>query len=486
MRPLIIVLFLFFCPLIPLYGDQVSNNPILFVTMIPNPSDFGTLAATFGNHVPNPDTAFRGGDLWIRYPNGNLKNLTEAAGFGNSGAQGEDAIAVRDPSVHWSGTKALFSMVVGAPTKQYELNEYRWQIYEITGLGASETPVITVVPNQPSYNNVSPIYASDDAIIFTSDKPRDDSVAHTYPQRDEYESAVVNTGLWKLNANGETELLDHAPSGDFNPIIDSFGRVIFTRWDHLQRDQQNVGASMGAYNYVSETSSEKTNSASEVFPEPRDEDDPDYVPTVNLHTINQFFPWMMNQDGTDLETLNHVGRQEIGIYSERSFNDDPNVEESYGQYTTGKNTNDFTIFLHMKELTTTPGTYIGTHCQEFGSHSAGQILTISGAPGENPDDMIVTYLTHPDTAGTSDSPGVNHNGLYRDPLPLSNGKIVVSHTANTRQDSNTGTSESPLSRYDFRLKLLDQSGEYGAPGTLLTAGISKSVTFWSPDSQISY
>ena len=34
------------------------------------------------------------------------------------------------------------------------------------------------------------------------------------------------------------ELLDHAPSGDFKPTVDSFGRVIFTRWDHLQRDQQ--------------------------------------------------------------------------------------------------------------------------------------------------------------------------------------------------------------------------------------------------------
>jgi len=48
------------------YGDSVSDNPIVFVTMVPNPSDFGTHAATFGNHVANPDTAFRGGDLWIR------------------------------------------------------------------------------------------------------------------------------------------------------------------------------------------------------------------------------------------------------------------------------------------------------------------------------------------------------------------------------------------------------------------------------------
>lgn len=56
-----------------------------------------------------------------------------------------------------------------------------------------------------------------------------------------------------------------------------------------------------------------------------------------------------------METLNHVGRQEIGVYSERSFNDDPNIEEFYGQYTTGDNTNEFTIFLHIKENPTQSG-----------------------------------------------------------------------------------------------------------------------------------
>ena len=34
-------------------------------------------------------------------------------------------------------------------------------------------------------------------------------------------------------------LLNHTPSGAFDPFLDSAGRVVFTRWDHLQRDQQN-------------------------------------------------------------------------------------------------------------------------------------------------------------------------------------------------------------------------------------------------------
>jgi hypothetical protein len=104
------------------------------------------------------------------------------------GQQGANAIAVRDPAVHWSGTKALFSMVIGAP-EQYQWNDYFWQIYEITGLGKNDTPVIRKIANQPpDYNNITPIYATDDRILFTSDRPRN-GARHLYPQLDEYEEA---------------------------------------------------------------------------------------------------------------------------------------------------------------------------------------------------------------------------------------------------------------------------------------------------------
>jgi len=39
-----------------------------------------------------------------------LKTSTQAAGYGMNGLQGSQAIAVREPAVHWSGTKAVFSM----------------------------------------------------------------------------------------------------------------------------------------------------------------------------------------------------------------------------------------------------------------------------------------------------------------------------------------------------------------------------------------
>src|SRR5689334_8488604 len=201
------------------------SNPILFVTQIPVPGDFTSIGSVFGNHQANLESASRGGDLYILYPDGTLKNLTRAAGYGKAGSQAGNGIAVRQPCVHWSGTKAVFSMVVGAPQRQFQIETYFWQIYEISGLGKNETPVITKVPRQPAnFNNISPIYGTDDRIIFSSDRPRTGE-AHLYPQLDEYEEAPTVTGLWSLDpATGELAMMNHSPSGVFSPLVDSFGR----------------------------------------------------------------------------------------------------------------------------------------------------------------------------------------------------------------------------------------------------------------------
>jgi hypothetical protein len=261
---------------------QDLPHPILFVTQVPVPGDFTTIGALFGNHRGDVTSAARGGDLYIRYPDGSLKNLTRAAGYGKAGSQAGNGIAVRQPCVHWSGTKALFSMVIGAPQRQYQVETYFWQIYEITGLGKNETPVITKVPRQPAnFNNISPIYGTDDRIIFSSDRPRN-GAAHLYPQLDEYEEAPTVSGLWSLDpATGDLFMMNHSPSGVFTPFIDSFGLVLFIRWDHLQRDQQadsdnaDVAAGRtpgyGTFNYSDEsaTALKLLTDRSEVFPEPR-------------------------------------------------------------------------------------------------------------------------------------------------------------------------------------------------------------------------
>ena len=469
------------------------DTPILFVGQVPVPGDFTTIASTFGNHQGSLESVSRGGDLFIRYTDGSLKNLTQAAGFGTTGQQGANAIAVRQPCVHWNGTKAIFSMVIGAPTKQYEVADYYWQIYEITGLGQNETPVITKVPNQPAtFNNVSPIYGTDDRIIFTSDRPRNGE-AQLYPQLDEYEEAPTVSGLWSLDpVSGDLFMINQNPSGNFTPIVDSFGRVIFIRWDHLQRDQQadsdnNEGGTYGTFNYSDETASAEYlfNNRTEVYPEPRVEPN---GATLEPHTFNQFFPWQINEDGTDEETVNHVGRHELHDYFDVSFNDDPNLVY-HSSATPRKNPNSIENFFQIQEDAANPGVYYGIDAPEFSTHAAGQIISLTGAPSVNADDMMLTYVTHRDTASYNDDntpASPNHSGHYRNPLPLSGGVLIAAHTPETRADKNEGSTAAPTSRYDFRLKTMKNVSGVWVADQPLTAGIPVTVSWWSPDVAVSF
>lgn len=460
--------------------------PILFVTQVPVPGDFATIGSVFGNHRGDVEAVFRGGDLWIRYTDGTLKNLTAAAGFGSGGFQGAGSIAVREPSMHWSGSKAVFSMVIGSPSRQFDRPTSYWQLYEITGLGQSDTPVIALVPNQPqTYNNVSPLYGTDDRIIFTSDLARNKQ-RHLSPQLDEYEEVPTVTGLWSLDsATGDLFLLQHSPSGSFSPQIDSFGRVVYVRWDHLQRDQQAVGTSaakFGVFNFSDESANAaRLETYNELFPEPLVFSDP-----AGAFAFNIFSPWTVNQDGTEEETLNHLGRHELQRYIRPTFLEDPNLTELIASSSGRTNPNPIENFLQIKESPTSPGAYWGVDAPEFETHAAGQVVRLNAGLGVNPDATVVTYVTHRDTRNVSPTAGPTQSGHYRNPLPLSNGAVIVVHTAETRADANEGTAENPRSRYAFRLKTLVPSGDGFVAGAPITPGISKSLSWWTPDVSATY
>ncbi|HEX2569127.1 MAG TPA: hypothetical protein VH877_06160 [Polyangia bacterium] len=483
-------------PDVPLFPGQLPT--ILFVTQVPH-DGFGTIASTFGNHQASLAAVARGGDLMIRYSDGTLRNLTREAGYGMTGLQGERAIAVREPSVHWDGQRAVFSMAVGAPSRQYQVQEYRWQLYEVSGLGRGETATITKVANQPAeYNNVAPAYAPDDSLVFASDRPPSGE-AHLYPQLDEYESAATNSGLWRLDpGTGALSLLSHAPSGVFSPSVDTFGRVLFTKWDHLQRDQQ-ADADRKSPTYGSFTYSDESAGASkitlldgmEVYPEPRDAADPDASPGVSLHIFNQFVPWQINVDGTAEETLNHIGRHELGgTYSDGSFKDDPNLTYNVPE---SAHKNRYYIrgdggLFHLRESAKIAGRYYATYAREFGTASSGQILRFDAPATMNPEDVELVPLTHPNTVNGPDDPSAvpGSTGHYRNPIELSDGTLVASHTAEVRGSRNLGTSEAPRWNYGFRLRVLERKGDYYQAAGALTPGLTATVSWWNPDTLVTW
>lgn len=455
------------------------QNPILFVTQVPTPGDpFASRLSTFANHLPGIESVPRGGDLMIRYPDGTMRNLTREAGFGMEGLQTGNAIAVREPSVHWDGAKAIFSMLIGAAPAQYQYPDSVWQLYEVTGLANGQTAVITKVANQPAdYNNISPLYASDDRILFTSDRPRGGE-AHLYPQLDEYESTPTIVGIYSLDpVNGQLKILNHTPSGAFSPSIDSYGRLIFTRWDHLQRDQQaDPDSTFGPRNFASEApGAAKLPQQPEVFPESRTGMDSPYGPVHGFRT-NLFTVWQMDQDGTDELTLNHIGRQELAYngFLPPSFTNDSALRESSDSalFANRKNIDGDGGIFHVREDPRSPGTYYGIYAREFGSLTTNQIIRITGAPTLNAEQMTIV--------DASPREGANRymaGGRFRNPLPTSSGQMVASYTASPVVEAGI----------DLRLHQLNTnaSGMLVA-GSALTPGIFKTLSWWSPDSKLEF
>ncbi|MBX3026174.1 hypothetical protein KF840_14795 [bacterium] len=459
-------------------APAVAEPTILFVTQPPFGGDFASANAVFGNHRAETTGTPRGGDLWIRYGDGSLRNLTAEAGYGLAARQ---EIAVREPCVHWSGGKALFAMVIGGTT-QNNYAQVFWQIYEVSGLGAGETVRIVRLPQPANANNVSPIYGTDDRILFTSDRPHNGN-ALLYPQLDEYESTPTVTGLWSMNADGsDLRLLDHAVSGDFTPIVASDGRVIFTRWDHLQRDQQNSEGTLsyGAFNYASETSAQALASSAEIFPELRRQPAGGYW---HGHTMNVFFPWQINEDGSGLETLNHVGRHELARYFDSAHDGLP-------AFSAPQNRRTADIVLQMREDPLRPGYFYATTAPEFATHAAGRIIGLDAPEDLNADDFQIDYVTSPlsnTIVADGQTPPADHPGHFRNPLPLSDGTLIAVRATSPYADR---ADNGPLSsRYDFHLVRLVSGTPDWTPGArLIPAGISKSVTYWDNQSyrQLSY
>src|SRR5262249_36440496 len=138
--------------------------------------------------------------------------------------------------------------------------------------------------------------------------------------------------------------------------------------------------------------------------------------------------------------------------------------------------------LQLREDPNAPGEFLATDAPEFGTGAGGTLMRLTGAPSINADDMVLTAVTP-----TSDDALVPHQpGYFRNPLPMSDGTLLAVHTAATGQLQNLGNTAAPNWSYQYRLKILTKQGSFFAPVVSLTAGISKSVSWWTPDTLASY
>ena len=488
----------------------VIADPILFC-LVPHQSissdrsTFGFMMETFNNQGTGFRQAPRGGDLALMLTDGTIRLLTAEAGYGvgDGEIQAENSIVVREPTVHFNGCRALFSMMIGGPTRPFDYDypsTSRWQIYEITNLcevldGA--TPIIEKVDGQPeNYSNYSAVYDRDDNIIFISDQPYG-KLENLYPRLDEYESATINSGVWKIDvaAKEVTQLFD-APSGCFDLFAASDGRILFTLWSHLQQDQQMAGYDLGENTlWKPELFEDESTDAGlitvpeydengnyvanaigvpfDVFPSPR-QNSIQYDESDGLagHKWNEFQIWEMNPNGERAQTINHIGRHETGgAYTDGSVLGDRNLTdyESAGtRYTANAalrgRTAGFAGFFQITE-DPRPGKeshFYMTYSFEFNEMASGEIFHSYIATEVNPEDFYLTEVS-------LENDGTIH-GHFRDVKILSNGDTLVSHVPDIgRYNQGEGRP------YNFQLKLLRNQ----IPQEALTgAGFTKNIVWW--------
>lgn len=542
--------------------DASGSKGLILVVQTPNPggtSDIGTHTATFGNGTPSIAAAPRGGSLVFLRQDGTLVDLLDEA-LKNGCTVGGDAVCdadgalkinkkgllvdgyvVRRPRVHWDADKVIFAMTRGAKDEQHGAVKPaapRWQLYEISGLDPEDSPVLTRVAGQPAYNNFDPIYGSEGHIFFISDKPVTGNPDH-YPQLDEYESLPINTGLWRLDTDsGDVMLMDHSPSGDFGPEITPDGHVIFTRWDHLQQDQQSIDNSVatvitdredfwGAYTYADEN----------------DKGDDEYT-LVADYTRQKLHKWV---DNGKTEEYLHAAATGMEMFPEtvrgNPFYDWDGKEGSEaGTFVyNGAHTINYSIPktrfgeynpLRFNHFLPWQVRQDGLQCETYrhtGLHENGgfvrkalrddpKIQTIDTTRVRIPDgfflnqvhddkktgEEVVTGVVAPEfgthKAGvilqfvdtqTSSKPALHENGnaveyryltnpeedklLYRDPVFLSDGRLVAAVS------HNPGGNDRSFNAFDFTLHLLEKNrdSEYYEPAKqLFPKGITRTFDYW--------
>jgi hypothetical protein len=146
------------------------------------------------------------------------------------------------------------------------------------------------------------------------------------------------------------------------------------------------------------------------------------------------------------------------------------------------------IMLQLCESPVEPGRYYGIHCPEFGTHAAGQIVSLHAPPGRNADHIRPVFHTHPETAAhieVGEPLPHGHVGMFRDPVMLSDGTLLASHSSSPYTDAAT-VSNPPApapfvlsSRYDFAIRIMVEGDEgFLVPGPRLVPPIVKNVTYW--------
>ncbi len=193
----------------------VSSNPILFVVRKQYKSD---------HH--NTATLFQTGEINTQKydPPGLIKTID----FSRDGevktiVNGGKAVLARDPEVHFSGKKIIFSM-----RKSIE-DDYH--IYEVNADGSS----LKQLTKARKVSDIDPIYLPDNSIVFTSTREPKFCMCNRH----------IMGNLFKMEADGANiHQIGKSTLFEGHSSLMPDGRVMYDRWEYVDR---NFGDAQGLW-----------------------------------------------------------------------------------------------------------------------------------------------------------------------------------------------------------------------------------------------
>jgi hydrazine synthase alpha subunit-like protein len=196
-----------------LKNSLVKNHPLLFVTRPQYRSDHHNTATLFQVGEVNENSFTGGGALKILDVNtGKIQTLLETP-------QG----IIRDPEVHFSGKKIVFSM------RKNKKDDYH--IYEINGDGSG----LKQLTFAQGVTDIDPLYLPDDSIIFSSTREPKFCMCNRHIMANLFRMQPDGANIHQIGKNTLFE-------GHASLLPD--GRILYDRWEYVDR---NFGDAQGLW-----------------------------------------------------------------------------------------------------------------------------------------------------------------------------------------------------------------------------------------------
>jgi len=189
----------------PMTNPLLTKHPVLFVTRPQYKSDHHNTATIFQVGEINENSFSGGGALkTIDLNTGKIQNLLEAP-------QG----IIRDPEVHFSGDKIVFSM------RKNKKDDYH--IYEINvdGSGLKQLTFARGV------SDIDPLYLPDDSIVFSSTREPKFCMCNRHIMANLYRMQPDGANIHQIGKN--TLFEGHA-------ALLPDGRILYDRWEYVDRN----------------------------------------------------------------------------------------------------------------------------------------------------------------------------------------------------------------------------------------------------------